>query len=190
MNRNDTKRRLVEYAAETIGLQGWEQVSIRNLMQGLGLTTGSFYKHFSSKESLFAAVVKEMSRDLYEEISPDVQGLIPDQAEQALLAIGKALSEHSLHDPKRIEFLFFSPWTRSALEDGTHVFPLLELTKTVIESIVKDRDLDVPPQILFLQVWAFLQGYVQLLRQGVITEGDDLMQRTLTALIASQEKRV
>ncbi|MEE8702976.1 TetR/AcrR family transcriptional regulator [Bifidobacterium crudilactis] len=192
MNRNDTKQRLVEHTAETISKLGWEQVSIRTLTHDLGLTTGSFYKHFSSKEALFDTVAKAMSRNLREEVFPAVQSQMPDHPEHALLAIGKTLLERSLHEARQIDFLFFSPWTRSALEDGNHVFPLLELTKTVIEAIVRDRDLDIAPQTLFLQVWAFLQGFVQLLHQGVIVEDDALMQRTLTTLITpttSEERR-
>lgn len=190
MNRNDTKRKLLTYTAQEISQNGWERISIRSLMHGLGLTTGSFYKHFSSKESLFDAVAKTMSRDLCEEISPAVQDAMPERPDRALLCIGKALLEKSLDKPRQIEFLFFSPWTRTALTDSADAFPLLRLTKTVIEAIVKDRQLDVPPQTLFLQVWAFLQGFVQLLQQGVIIEDDDLMQRTLITLITPRERRL
>jgi AcrR family transcriptional regulator len=47
----------------TFGFQG---ASLRNIAAGLGVTTGSIYRYYSDKESLFDALVEEPARELEE----------------------------------------------------------------------------------------------------------------------------
>jgi len=53
-----TRVRIVETASEMFRSHGVENVSVADIMGALGLTTGGFYKHFSSKEALAAEAVK------------------------------------------------------------------------------------------------------------------------------------
>ncbi len=52
----DTDQRIMDKAISMINEHGEESLSLRKLAQGIGLTTGAFYTHFSTKEELLQAV--------------------------------------------------------------------------------------------------------------------------------------
>lgn len=53
----DTKDRIVSAAYACFLEKGYEQTSVRMILEKAGVTTGSFYHFFPSKEALFEAVV-------------------------------------------------------------------------------------------------------------------------------------
>ena len=58
----DTDQRIMDKAISMINEHGEESLSLRKLAQGIGLTTGAFYTHFSTKEELLQAVTVLLSR--------------------------------------------------------------------------------------------------------------------------------
>lgn len=52
-------RRILETALELFLEKGYSVVSIRELIEQLGISKGGFYHHYPSKEALFLAVVEE-----------------------------------------------------------------------------------------------------------------------------------
>jgi len=56
-----TRARIIEGARVMFNRQGFEQVSIEDIMKQAGLTRGGFYNHFSSKEDLYAEAVRSYS---------------------------------------------------------------------------------------------------------------------------------
>ncbi len=64
---DDTQRRIVESGLRMFLKNGFERTNLRDLCADAGITTGSFYRHFASKEELFAYFVKpavdEIRRD-------------------------------------------------------------------------------------------------------------------------------
>lgn len=56
-----TRARIIEGARLMFNRQGFEQVSIEDIMKQAGLTRGGFYNHFSSKEALYAEAVRSYS---------------------------------------------------------------------------------------------------------------------------------
>jgi len=54
------RERLVEQAFEVFSAGRYEDVSVRTLIVAMGLTTGSFYRYFVSKEELYIYLVDEM----------------------------------------------------------------------------------------------------------------------------------
>ena len=53
----ETRGRIVEAARRLFNRQGFEQVSIDQIMGEAGLTRGGFYKHFASKDVLYVEAV-------------------------------------------------------------------------------------------------------------------------------------
>ncbi|MFZ2511972.1 MAG: TetR/AcrR family transcriptional regulator [Gordonia sp. (in: high G+C Gram-positive bacteria)] len=58
-HKEATRRRIVESAGRRIKQDGIDGAGIATLMADAGLTNGAFYAHFSSKQSLVAAVVTD-----------------------------------------------------------------------------------------------------------------------------------
>jgi len=58
--RTDTRERAVAVALELFTAQGFEQTSLREVAERLGITKAALYYHYRSKEQLFAAVMESM----------------------------------------------------------------------------------------------------------------------------------
>ncbi|MEO7578362.1 MAG: helix-turn-helix domain-containing protein [Massilia sp.] len=56
-HRAATRGRIVDSARRLFNRQGFEQVSIDQIMSAAGLTRGGFYHHFSSKDQVYAEAV-------------------------------------------------------------------------------------------------------------------------------------
>ncbi len=54
----DTHQRILESGMQMFLERGFERTNLRDLCTGAGITTGSFYRHFESKEDLFAYFVQ------------------------------------------------------------------------------------------------------------------------------------
>ena len=55
---DDTQRKLLESAMRMFMEYGYERTNLRDLCAEAGITTGSLYRHFDSKEALFAFLVQ------------------------------------------------------------------------------------------------------------------------------------
>ncbi len=56
-HKAEVRERIVEHARVMFNREGFETVSIDQLMEGVGLTRGGFYNHFKNKEELYAEAV-------------------------------------------------------------------------------------------------------------------------------------
>lgn len=57
-HKQQTRERIVGAAARLFNRKGFAEVSIGEIMTAAGLTHGGFYRHFSSKEELYAEAVR------------------------------------------------------------------------------------------------------------------------------------
>jgi AcrR family transcriptional regulator len=57
-HKDDTRRRILESARRLFNQRGFSEVSIEEIMEHAGLTRGGFYRHFSSKDELYAEAVR------------------------------------------------------------------------------------------------------------------------------------
>ena len=55
---NDTQRRILESGLKMFLENGFERTNLRDLCAEAGVTTGSFYRHFESKEDIFSYFVQ------------------------------------------------------------------------------------------------------------------------------------
>lgn len=56
-HKAEVRSRIVEHARIMFNREGFANVSIDRLMEGVGLTRGGFYNHFRNKEELYAEAV-------------------------------------------------------------------------------------------------------------------------------------
>ncbi|HEY6499224.1 MAG TPA: TetR/AcrR family transcriptional regulator [Streptosporangiaceae bacterium] len=56
--------RLLSAAEELFGERSYRRTSVADICSRAGIATGSFYAHFSSKNDIFAAVVRQINADL------------------------------------------------------------------------------------------------------------------------------
>jgi AcrR family transcriptional regulator len=57
-HKQDTRRRILRSAARLFNRRGFSEATIDEIMTAAGLTHGGFYRHFSSKDKLYAEAVR------------------------------------------------------------------------------------------------------------------------------------
>jgi AcrR family transcriptional regulator len=73
-----TVRRLLEAAAAEFGERGFHEAAISGITQRAGVALGTFYTYFESKEEMFRALVRDMSRAVRGHVAEAVKGA-PDR---------------------------------------------------------------------------------------------------------------
>jgi TetR/AcrR family transcriptional regulator, transcriptional repressor for nem operon len=58
-HKRDTREKILESARRLLNRKGYSGVSIQEIMSHAGLTHGGFYRHFSCKDELYAAAVRQ-----------------------------------------------------------------------------------------------------------------------------------
>src|SRR5881398_1330226 len=65
-----TMRKILGVAREEFGARGFSDTSIVGITQRAGVALGTFYTYFESKESLFQALVRDMSAQVRDNVGP------------------------------------------------------------------------------------------------------------------------
>ena len=68
-----TLRAILDAAAAEFGERGYHDASISHITQRAGVALGSFYTYFDSKEEVFRALVRDMSAQVRDHVTPRVQ---------------------------------------------------------------------------------------------------------------------
>ena len=91
------RRALLREARRCAVTLGMRKTSVEQLTQAVGISKGSFYKFFASKELLFFALLEDIHTELYQVASAalrDHQGLSPaERASAAILAVCNRMSD-------------------------------------------------------------------------------------------------
>src|SRR5437667_7115491 len=58
-HKRDTREKILESARRLFNRKGFSGASIEEVMSDAGLTRGGFYRHFSGKDELYAAAVRQ-----------------------------------------------------------------------------------------------------------------------------------
>ena len=58
-HKRDTREKILESARRLFNRKGFSGVSIEEIMSDAGLTHGGFYRHFTGKDELYAAAVRQ-----------------------------------------------------------------------------------------------------------------------------------
>ncbi|MCT2907656.1 TetR/AcrR family transcriptional regulator [Schleiferilactobacillus harbinensis] len=180
---NDTEDRIIAATIATITKRGSAAISLRQLAQHVGLTTGAFYKHFASKDDLFRAVTVTLSQQLTAQVMPLLAAAATPKEKLCLL--GEQLLQASAAQPHVIDFLFFNPQATQQYQPGTDTtdFPLLTLTRQLIAATLASSASTTPPADFFTQVWSFILGYALLIKNGAAVYDRALLARTLDQML-------
>ena len=91
-----TLRKILDAAQAEFGERGFGESSIVGITQRAGVALGSFYTYFDSKESVFQAVVRDMSAQVRDHVAPSFKGA-SDALDGERLALESFLSFAKRH---------------------------------------------------------------------------------------------
>lgn len=164
-----TLRLLLDAAAAEFGEKGFHESSVVSITQRAGVALGSFYTYFDSKDSLFRALVRDMSAQVRQTVGP-VIAAEPDRLEGERKGLNKFLNfvrEHK--ELYRIidEAEFVDPPSYRAHYEDTVNGYLASLKEAASKGQVRDDVEEV-------HAWAIVGMNVFLgLRFGVLGEDRD-----------------
>lgn len=182
---------LIDLAIAQIADSGIEKLSLRALAREAGVSTTAPYRHFSSRESLLAAIATRGFRTLTEKIDRSLAS--GDSFEARFIAMGMAYIEHALADPVSYHLMFgdmtgsgkYVELTSAADDCFSRLFKVLEINAPL------DR-LGVSALELSAAVWAGVHGIASLLitdlHQSRVGQRDSQAGRAL-ATLADQPER-
>jgi TetR/AcrR family transcriptional repressor of nem operon len=84
-HKQQTRERIVRAAARRFRSRGSEGAGIGDLMHDLRLTHGGFYRHFASKESLFAEAFEQGLKELGDRVVSAIAQSPPGGEVKALI---------------------------------------------------------------------------------------------------------
>lgn len=74
-----TKERIIEESLKLFAVNGYESVSVRTIAAAVGIRDSALYKHFSSKQAIFDAIVEQsIERFKQQYTKVDMEHLNPD----------------------------------------------------------------------------------------------------------------
>ncbi|WEV37336.1 TetR/AcrR family transcriptional regulator [Lactobacillus sp. ESL0677] len=175
-----TEEQLVERAIQVIDQEGFQNLSLRKLTAALGLTTGAFYKHFTSKNDLFNQATIKLSQDFIAQID-----FHNDKPEAQLLQIADYFVNQVQEHPNTMEFLFFNENATAAFKNTANEFPFLVKMRQLTDQITQNNS--TTSDDFFIQIWSFIQGYALLIKNGITNYNKQLVQLTLIQMIKGDE---
>lgn len=91
-DKTETRRRILTSAEEEFRECGFEKASMRRIARKAGVTAGALYRHFATKEEMFAALVEPMLEKFYRRQREMMAAAIAE-AEQGHLSSFRHISE-------------------------------------------------------------------------------------------------
>src|SRR6188472_2508976 len=91
-----TLRKILDAALHEFGERGFHDSSIVGITSRAKVALGTFYTYFDSKEAVFAALVRDMSRQVRDHVAPDIEGSLDeiDRERRALSSYLRFVFEH------------------------------------------------------------------------------------------------
>jgi len=179
--RNDTRDNIIELTIKLIDESGYTSISLRKLAKELNLTTGAFYKHFSTKEQLFAETTLQLSKKLASESFKNLNE--QDSPEEQILQLAYSFLEQYQEHPNIMDFLFFNPTSQSTISETTSNFKYLDLIGGLVTKLINEKNLKKSKNTLFIQLWSFIQGYGSLIKNNSTQLDKNLIKTTLNEFL-------
>ncbi|WEV47665.1 TetR/AcrR family transcriptional regulator [Bifidobacterium sp. ESL0690] len=175
----DSEQRLLMETVKAIEKHGYRNISLRDIASAAGLTTGSLYRHFSTKEDLLVRAGYLVSENLAKLVLADEEE--HPNAFDKLLRIGIKLLSLTQSNPNLVDFFFYGPLYAKAAKEGYEDKPPMFLSKLneIVAQACRQYPNAIDPNLLFTQVWSFIQGYSALVRHGIVAYDERSLRLTL-----------
>ena len=167
-HHGNLKEELISYACTICERDGYTKLSIRSLAKESNVSQTAPYRHFKTKEEVYAAVAKEGFNKLYKAVFIESDKLtLKDFIQSSKKYINFGLQNANTYDLMFGTAVDFSQYPE-LVETANKTFESLVLN---LSSFLKDKDEDILAG-KSITVWALLHGMVGILRKQSITDGD------------------
>ncbi|MEU4112917.1 helix-turn-helix domain-containing protein [Kitasatospora sp. NPDC028055] len=95
--RSDTRARIIEVSLELFSEQGYEQTSLREIADRLGVTKAALYYHFKTKDDIVLGIVERMAAPIDEIIAwgREQQSWSPEMRDEMIRRYADGMTERA-----------------------------------------------------------------------------------------------
>ena len=186
MKRNTAqlKEKLIQTGIEEIRKHGIEQLSLRTVAKACGVTHGSPYRHFESKEGYLRVVLARLSLFLNQEINQSLDQTAP--ARDQLVQLGFNFIRFAQDYPHYFEALFIKfPFKYMKLTSETILLesdlPGFDRFKTVVLRLRQEENFSNSEAESLFHFWSFITGLAVLANSPI---GQDLDEQAIQETIS------
>lgn len=169
MKRNtvELKERLIQTGVKEIRERGIGQLSVRRIATVCGVSHGSPYKHFGSKDGYLQVLMIRLSEEYYQRIVAAVHS--GDSAREQILQMGVqfvifAREESNLFEALFIKYPFNYIEVMTNSIEVTADLPGFVQFKKTIQNLREEENLLSSEAELLIQFWSFITGLAVLVR--------------------------
>ena len=167
-HHGNLKEELISFACTICERDGYTKLSIRSLAKESNVSQTAPYRHFKTKEEVYAAVAAEGFNKLYKAVFVESDKLtLKDFIQSCKNYIDFGLQNANTYDLMFGTAVDFSQYPE-LVETANKTFESLVLN---LSSFLKDKDEDILAG-KSITVWALLHGMVGILRKQSTTDGD------------------
>ena len=169
-HHGNLKEELISCASVICERDGYAKLSIRSLAKESNVSQTAPYRHFKTKEELYAAVATEGFKKLHIAVFLQKQNVTLDD----FIKSSKSYIDFGLQNANTYDLMFGTVVGNFAehpelVETANKTFDSLVLN---LSSFLKEKDENILSG-KSITVWALLHGMVGILRKQVLTENDN-----------------
>ena len=185
MKRNTAqlKEQLIQTGIDEIGKHGIEQLSLRTVAKACGVTHGSPYRHFESKEGYLKVVLTQLSLFLNQEINENIDAT--GSARDQLTQLGLNFIIFAKTYPHFFEALFIKfPFKYMKVAQDTILLesdlPGFDKFKELVLKLRKEENFSNSEAESLFHFWSFITGLAVLTNSPI---GQDLDPQAIQSTI-------
>jgi AcrR family transcriptional regulator len=193
-HHGDLRQSLIDCACQQLMKDSADHLSLRALAREAGVSQTAPYRHFETKNALFAAVAT-YGFELMTEHLRAASEAYPDDVERAVNALGLAYVEWALENPEKYQLFFDSSLVDFGSYDELHEAGcacfevLLELIQRGIQEKIF---VDDSPEFLAGTLWSSVHGLASLLQskdpRAMEKRRDAVVVKSIMAMAANPEQ--
>ncbi|MEX2805451.1 TetR/AcrR family transcriptional regulator [Streptococcus sp. H31] len=181
----ELKEKLIQTGVEEIKKHGIDKLSLRNVAKICGVTHGTPYKHFGSKEGYLRIIFERLSHICSQELQNDI---IPTEPARLQIAkMGYNFVTFAQAYPYIFEALFIKyPFNYLKIKDETVTadrdLPGFNDFKAIVLQLRQEESLAGSEAENLFHFWSFISGFAILINSPI---GDNFNQQTIRENIGS-----
>ena len=167
--------------------RGYGSLTIRQVAQAIGVSTGTLYHYFPSKEALFVQLIEEITKQDTSISADALQGL--ETVEERIFALGQFLIEHEDYFRKQT-LIFINFFQQPELEQESIIEAVKRSNQRYQEAIMQFLGID--NQAIANHVYCFIDGLISQRALDpeslAISEQMELLAQMLSAYLDNQPR--
>lgn len=185
MKRNtpELKEKLIQTGVEEIQKHGIDQLSLRTVARACGVTHGTPYKHFESKEGYLKVVLGRLSDSYNSAVTKNIDNFTT--AREQLIQMGLNFVVFAQDNPYHFEALFIKyPFNYMKVTSETIItttsLPRFDHFKDIVTRLRQEEQLISNETDTLIHFWSFISGLSVLIKSPI---GDNFTQQDIQKII-------